>query len=457
MNVLGLGSARDLLAAAVALVGAAVVLAGCDAADVVGASSTSSAPAASSSATAGGIRLVGPDGAQLPVRWVGPEPSPATPGDGFDVVSTLSQPKECGQQLLAGSLLAGGAWFVGIRPAALCAWQGEAQLPAGYGVGLLPAGGSPVVPWASTGGLVPGDPPRQVTNGTTDGTTVVWSETASTGLFVDNWRVFAASVADGVPHLVARAEELTGGGDLPFYDSTYALHTGRVYWSSARADVPPTSVTYAPQVLAKDVTGSDAIAVVATDADQPVATDRGVVVRTIASTALIGQDASGKAETQQGMAATGIALVTPGGLDQLVRIESDAPLPFGARVTALAGAGSHVAFAVGTTEYLLDLDTHQVTGFNAQGNPRTDAATDILTAPTVVWSSAMSTDLLAWSYGNNGPDTAQPVFVYRRATSTLRRVDVPLNAGQVWAVGNDVAWSVSDGTWTFQTVTSWGG
>lgn len=435
----------------------ATLLAGCDAADGVRAPSTSSAPAASSSATAGGVRLVGPDGAQLPVRWVSPEASPAAPGDGFDVVSTLSQPKECGQQLVAGSLLAGGAWFVGIRPAALCAWQGEAQLPAGYGVGLLPAGGSQVVTWASTGALVHGDPPRQVTNGTTDGTTVVWSETASTGLDVDSWRIFATSVADGVPHLVARAEELTGGGDLPFYDSTYAQHAGRVYWGSARAEVPPTSVAYAPQVLAKDVTGRSAIAVVATDADQPVATDPCVVARTIALTTVTGQDASGKAEPQRRMAATGIALVTPGGLTPLVRIESDAPLPFGVHVTALAGAGLHVAFAVGTTEYLLDLDTNQLTGFSAQGNPQTDAATGTLTAPTVVWASAMSTDLLAWSYGSSGPDTAQPVFVCRVATSTLRRVDGPLNAGLVWAVGNDVAWSASDGTWAVETVTSWGG
>jgi len=414
--------------------------------------STPTTTSPSASPTPGTIRLSAADGSDVAVHWVDAPTGSAAPGSDYAVISTLTMPPECGEQLVPRVLLADAAWFVGIRPAALCAWQGESVLPAGYGVGILPSGASDVTSWPSTASLVPGDDPRQVTSSTADGDTVVWSETASTGLDVDGWRVFAASRTDGVPHLVARAEELTGGKDLPFYESTYAISGTDVYWSSAPPEGPDAN---APVVVSKSLSGHGTITVLAEDCDQPVTTDHGVVVRTISMASTIGQDAYGKPEPQQNMTADGLALVTADGLEPLLHIESDDPLPFGVHVDALAASGSRVAFAVGASEYLLDLDTNEVTGFKVGGVPVPGQGEAVVSAPVVTSTSAVTAELMAWSYGNGAASGTEPVSVYRFDSGVLKRVDVPRNGGTVWAVGDTVAWDASDGTYAFETVTSW--
>lgn len=79
----------------------------------------------------------------------------------------------------------------------------------------------------------------------------------------------------------------------------------------------------------------------------------------------------------------------------------------------------------------------------------------VVSAPVVTSTSAVTAELMAWSYGDGAASGTEPVFVYRLDSGALQRVDVPRNGGTVWAVGDTVAWDASDGTYAFETVTSW--
>jgi hypothetical protein len=413
-------------------------------------------PASSVTAASDALRdeptLVDGDGVPVEVTWVDTaDAQPAVEGEQYTVDATISVPDECGAQLTTGALYDDGAWFVAQRPEENCAWQGEQWLPAPYQVGVLNPGDADPTLWDSTAVLVPGDHPRQVTTSAVTPDGAVWAETDSTNLTVDNWRVFAGDRATGHTHLVARSQELTGGSDLAYSEVTIAVDGSNGYWSSTPPDTGD-GAAFVPVVVSKPLDGTGELATVATDADQPVATDVGVVVRTFTSVSTVPAAAagSGAPEAQDTTWPSGLGLVTQTGVKQLLSLSSDSPLTPEQHVTALSASGPLVAFAVAGTAYLLDVVTGAVTGFRGaagQGVEAASGSTDVVRESSTINDTALDGRVLSWTFGGGSASVTAPLFVYRLDDEVTWRVDIERSFGQTWVAGRYVAWrSLLDGT-----------
>lgn len=408
-----------------------------------------------------GPTLVDPEGsAAVPVRWVDVSgAAEAREGQDWTAVSVsrAEGADSCEDKTIPGALFADGAWFVGIQPAATCSWSGEADLPAPDGVGLVAAGSSDIRRWSATDQLVKGDHFRQVTRSAVAGDTAVWGETVSTNLFVDNWRVFTASRADGVPHLVARSEDLTGGKDLPFYESTYAIDGRRAVWSTSPAQPDRAARAYLPEVVSRDLSGKGPIRVLARRADEPVVTADGIVVRTFTKARVV-EDREDDPTPEKRWVPTGLALVTASGLRPLVRIDTRDPIDFPSWLgDGVAAYGSKVAFSVGPTEYLLDLEDGSITGFRGGGKVLDEdvVGSDPVRESAVINQSALGDRWLAWTFGGTSGGTDMPVYVASLETGEVRQQPVEHNFGNIWTAGDLVGWTSSSRESSTTTLARW--
>jgi len=401
------------------------------------------------------------DGKDVPVTWYDMRAArDATTSSDFDVLSKLQPTGTCTDTLAPGALFDDGAWFTGIAPGAVCSWQGDGPLPASGQVGIVPKGSTTAHLWASTAALVPGDHHRQVTRSTVSGSWAVWSETESTNLYYDNWRVFAADRRTGKPHVVATAEEFTSGKKLPFYEATYTIYRDRAYWSTTPASVAGTQKTFEPEVVSKAISGKGAIEVVAKAGDQPVTTSRGVVVRTPSTMRVNDTDDQDQPTVITQKVPSGFSLVTPHGLRPLVRISPSGPIDRDQEPGAVAAHGNTLAFAVGDTEYLYDLATGTAIGFRGAGREITipdalDGDSDAEREASTINSSAVTGSFATWTFGGGSGSLKAPVLVYDLKSNTLRRTWVKHNGGDVWAAGGYVGWRSIGQDSSTTTLTAW--
>ncbi|WP_148284062.1 hypothetical protein [Luteimicrobium xylanilyticum] len=384
----------------------------------------------------------------------------AAPSNDFSVVSRLQTTGTCTDTLAPGALFDDGAWFTGVTPGAACSWQGDGPLPASDRVGVVQEGSTTAHLWASTVTLVPGDHHRQVTRSTVSGDWAVWSETESTDLYYDNWRVFAADRRTGKPHVVATAEEFTGGKKLPFYEATYTIYQDRVFWSTTPASVAGTQKAFEPEVVSKAISGKGAIDVVAKAGDQPVTTDSGVVVRTSSKLRVNDTDDTDSPDVKKETISTGFSLVTAHGLQPLLRISPTGPIDRDQEPSAVAAHGNTLAFAVGDTEYLYDLATGTAVGFRGAGHEiavpdAREGDSDAESEASTINSSAVTGSFATWTFGGGSGSLKAPVLVYDLKSNTLRRTWVKHNGGDVWAAGGYVGWRSIGQDSSTTTLTAW--
>jgi len=393
------------------------------------------------------VRLVDPHGKDVPVTWYDmTTASDAAGSNDFDLVSRLEGSSACKDSVSPGALFDDGAWFALIVPGAICSWQGNGPLPASGRVGIVSKGSTAPRPWAPTSGLVPGDHHRQVTRSPVSGDRAVWFETTSTDLGDDNWRLFAADRRTGEPHVVATAEELTGGKQLPFSEATATVYRHRVYWSTTPASAAGTQRAFEPEVVSKDISGKGTITLAAKVGDQPVTTDRGVVIRTASTMEVDDVDDQDRPSVVAERIPSGFSLVTAHGLEPLLRASADGPIARNEAPGAVAASGHTLAFAIGDTEYLYDLDTGTALGFRGAGRaipvPGDQAAnSDAQREATTIHSSAVTSSVAVWTFGGGSGSLRAPVLVYDARDHTLRRVWVSHNDGEVWAAAAFVGWS----------------
>lgn len=129
-----------------------------------------------------------------------------------ELLRTMDFNAMAGGTLTVRAVSAGGVALVdSMDPEAfdLDTWMLNATTPVSLWTdsGLEPVG--------DTTGLVPGDPHRQVIGAAFAGETVTWQETASTNLFVSDWRMFRRDLDGGNVELLARSEQVYPDGNLP--------------------------------------------------------------------------------------------------------------------------------------------------------------------------------------------------------------------------------------------------
>ncbi|MBD9698018.1 hypothetical protein IGS67_00700 [Flavimobilis sp. GY10621] len=381
--------------------------------------------------------LLDPDGRVLDVRWV-PVASQveARQGETYTVLDTIRSERGCVERIGARAVLGGGATVVGIGPKETCTWDGGPRLPANDRIGVRDADGT-LRRFVTTEGLVPEDDPRQITAVAASATHVVWAETASTDLFHDDWRIFAARLDDGVPHLVAKAEDFTGGKEpLTFFEVQLAVGADRVWWSTAPADGEGP-----PVVVSRRLDGTGPIDVVAKASDSPVVTSDGLVVRTLTEVSTMSQDDQGEPAAEIMWRGTGLALVADNEATPLLSIDTTETLGTEEELGALSSDGVRVAFAVGDAVYALDLSREAIVGVHGGGvKPTTDISDEFREATTIA-STALDEGRLVWSFGGGAGATTSPVYVLELASDALQRIVVEDNAGEVVAAAGNIAWS----------------
>ncbi|WP_165375489.1 hypothetical protein [Sanguibacter massiliensis] len=395
--------------------------------------------------------LLDPGGRVLDVGWV-PVASQvdAREGETYEVLDTVRSEGGCVERIGAEVVLGGGATVVRIGPKEACTWDGGSRLPANDRIGVRRADGT-LRRFPTTEGLVPGDDPRQITAVAASSTHVVWAETASTDLFHDDWRLFAARLDDGVPHLVAMAEDFTGGKEpLTFFEVQLAVGADRVWWSTAPADGEGP-----PVVVSRRLDGTGPIDVVAKASDSLVVTSDGLVVRTLTEVSTMSQDDQGEPAAELMWRGTGLAVVADNEATPLLSIDTTETLGAEEELGELSSDGSRVAFAVGDAAYAMNLSSTTLVGVHGGGvKPSTEIGDEFREATTIA-STALDEARLVWSFGGGAGATTPPVYVLDLDTDALARIVVEENAGEVKATAGSIAWSgfVNDRRTT--TVVDW--
>ncbi|WP_418958772.1 hypothetical protein [Streptomyces tritici] len=284
------------------------------------------------------------------------------------------------------------------------------------------------------------DQPRQAVYADERDGTVVWTESASTNLYVFDWCVFAYSPKTGRTTLLGNSAALGKGKELPEAPGTSAPTVGdrRAYWA---ATYPVSGKQeFGVRIVSQALDGGGEPATVAEGGKLPRAA--GGAVYYVRSEDVSPGFPKDRYEIRR-VAADGKDTVVTAG-----------PLPAGRQITALTVAGHHVSWVVAAPEqesatlYSLDTAKQKAVSF-ALGHA----------APSTMFLRS-TPRFLAWGNGSAAGDAGQ--YVYDFARGRLWRLGAEEGFSVVYAKGEHLAWSklpdrpTAAGTASFETA-RWAG
>ncbi|MFG2330315.1 hypothetical protein ACGFMM_11880 [Streptomyces sp. NPDC048604] len=263
------------------------------------------------------------------------------------------------------------------------------------------------------------DRPRQAVYADERDGVVVWTESASTNLYVFDWCVFAYTPKTGTTTLLGDSAAVSHGKDMPEAPGSSApsIGDGKAYWATA---YPTTGKReFGVRVVAQALNGGGEPATVADGAKLPRAAGKDLYY--VRSADVSPDFPKDRYEIRR---------VTPDGEDALV---TGGPLPTGREITALTVAGDHVSWVVAAPEqqtatlYALDTRTKKAVTF-ALGHA----------APATMFLRS-TPQFLAWGNGSAAGDAGQ--YVYDFAHGRLWRLGTEDGFSVVYAKGSYLAWS----------------
>lgn len=369
-------------------------------------------------------RLAWPDGSPVQVADID-VPMPAdVEGAQVEVVRTLEYDRETGPVPSVRAVSPDGIALVdSMDPAAfdMDTWTLKATTPVNVWTdhGLEPLG--------DTTALIPDDPHRQVISGAFVGDTVIWKETASTDLFVSDWRMFRSDTEGGDIALLARSEQVHPEGQLPRAVGGPMLTPSgnRVGWHTTYVREDGTLRTKLVSVPATGGELRDEADLVA----MPEGVDAGWVALRMIDQTVAGAEEGW--EIQDPNAVASIDLIEPGGSARtLVEFPGGTGKTWG--IAEIAAGGGDV-YAWSTSDgyvYASSVDREQVM--------RLRHPSDMQPAPH---SLAVCNERVVWSVSAGTEEGAPATYLFDLTDEQVTRLPSESSLGNTVCGGPYIAWS----------------